>query len=537
MHKLAGDIMLAWGWKRYGIAFLSGLLLLIALPPFDFFAVGFLSFPVLLLLLEGAAGSAGTRGLLRHYQAALTGWFFGFGYFLGGLWWVGRALFAEGREFLWALPLAVLGLPAALACFFALGAIIARMFWGRGIGAAASLALGVGISEWLRGILFTGFPWNGIGMTAMPVPALMQPVGVFGIVGVNALAVFMFALPGAAALSNRRWLGPAFALLLLGANAIYGLHALSGGNKSNTGAEGKVVRIVQPSIAQSEKWDEGERDRIFKTYLDLTAQPAKEDEKRPALVVWPETSIPFILSDKPEALAALGETLQDGQWLLAGAVRQEGIRQNGEVVRYYNAMLLVNDKGEIVDAADKAHLVPFGEYLPLDGLLRLMGLSEIVTTPGGFSAGPRLRHLNVPDLGRLLPMICYEIIFPGSASSVSPRADVIVNITNDAWYGRTPGPWQHFRLAQLQAVESGLPVIRAANNGISGMIDGHGRVLAALDLDAVGVVDADFIKSRKSSVYFELGNVMALAVFAALLAISGLTNWIQRSRMNSSVYQ
>ena len=536
MQKFAGDILLSWGWKRNGIAFLSGLVLLFALPPFNFFAIGFISFPVLLWLMEGASGSPGARGLLRHYRAAVTGWFFGFGYLVGGLWWISRALFEEGAAFLWALPLAVFALPAALAFFFALGSVFARMVWGRGIGAAAALAFGFGLSEWLRGILFTGFPWNGLAMTGMPAPAMMQATGVFGISGMNALVVFMFALPGAIALSNRRWLGPVFALVLMVANAGYGFYVLAGDATPPPALDAPVIRLVQPSIPQTDKWDEAERDNIFKTYLDLSAQPPAEGKPAPSLIIWPETAVPFLFADRPDALAALGDMLQDGQMLLAGSVRQEGLRENGDEVRFYNSMLLINDKGEIVDAADKVHLVPFGEYLPLENLLRAAGLRQIVTTPGGFSAGPRLRVLDVPKFGKFLPLICYEVIFPGVASTLKEKPDAIINITNDAWYGRTPGPWQHFRLAQLQAVESGLPLIRAANNGISGFIDGRGQVVSALDLDAIGAVDAAFLQSKISTVYSELGQSLVFAVFTALLAIAGLTNLYRRFNMSRSVY-
>ena len=535
MQKFAGDMMLSWGWKRNGIAFLSGLILLLALPPFDFFAIGFISFPVLLWLLEGSTGSPGSRGLLRHYRATVTGWFFGFGYLVGGLWWIGRALFEEGATYLWALPLAVFGLPAVLAFFFALGAMIGKMVWGRGIGAAAALAFGFGISEWLRGILFTGFPWNGIGMTAMPTPFLMQGAGVFGMVGMNALAVFLFALPGAFALSRRRWLGPSLALVLFGANAGYGMYALSQDKSVANDFDLPVVRVVQPSISQSEKWDETEQDRIFKTYLDLSAQPPADGKPLPRFIVWPETAVPFMFADRPDALAALGDMLQEGQMLLAGSVRQEGERANGDEVRFYNSMLLINDRGEIVDAADKVHLVPFGEYLPMQSILRMTGLREIVTTPGGFSAGPRLKQLELPGFGKVLPLVCYEIIFPGTANSVSPRPKAIINITNDAWYGRTPGPWQHLRLAQLQAVESGIAVIRSANNGISAFIDGRGQIVSALALDAVGAIDAVFPQSKPSTVYSESGLRTIFAVFVGLIAIAGLTNLRGRSTISKSV--
>ena len=183
-------------------------------------------------------------------------------------------------------------------------------------------------------------------------------------------------------------------------------------------------------------------------------------------------------ADRPDALVALGETLADKQVLLAGTVRQEGNRNEGETVRYYNSVLAINDLGEITDAADKAHLVPFGEYLPMADLLESFGLQQLVTTPGGFSAGSGRHRFKIAGFPDIAPLICYEIIFPGAMGTEPPG--LAVNVTNDAWYGRTPGPWQHLRLAQIRAAETGVPVVRAANNGVSAFIDGFGRIISAL---------------------------------------------------------
>jgi apolipoprotein N-acyltransferase len=534
LQKIASDIILAWGWKRNGIAFLAGLCLNFALPPFDFFGVGFVAFPVLLWLLEGADPSPSARGVLRTYPAAVVGWFFGFGYFLGGLWWLGNALINAGPEFIWALPLAVVGLPAALAFFFSFAAIIARTLRGSGIGAAASLAFAVGITEWLRGFVFTGFPWNGIGMTIMPSPTLMQSASVFGIVGMNAIAVFVFALPGCFILGRYKWMGPVLSGALFCAHAVFGFMTL--GNTPQTSPKDiSTARIVQPSIQQSDKWNQAERDRIFSTYLKLTAQLPEEGKPVPALVIWPETAVPFILTDRPDALAAIGEVLVDGQILLAGAVRQEGARENGDELRYYNSIVAINSNGEIIDAADKVHLVPFGEYLPMQGLLRSLGIDQIVTTPGGFTAGSRLHTFSLPNLPPILSMICYEIIFPGALEAAKTRPQLVVNVTNDAWYGHTPGPYQHFRLAQIRAVESGVPIIRAANNGVSGFIDSHGKVTSALDLDVFGNLDAPIDQNASKTVYSSYAKRSIFFTYCVLLALIGLTNLFLRFRIKPSV--
>ena len=533
-ETLAGNIMSLWGWKRNALAFFSGAILTLALPPFDFFAVGFISFPILIWLLEGAAPSPNARGALRLYPSAVIGWFFGFGYFVFGLWWLANALLAQGNEFIWALPLAVFGLPAFLALFYAGAAMIGKSIWGNGIGAAAALAFGFGISEWLRATIFTGFPWNGIGLTAMPSPVMMQSASIFGVTGMNALAVLMFALPSTVGLHKHRFFGPFLAPCLLVAHGTYGYWRIYEVAVVQRQPSGKIVRLVQPSYKQSEKWDEAERDKIFANYLSLSTQISESNQPKPDLIIWPETAVPFIFTDRPQALSALGAALDDNQTLLAGAVRQEGQRDAGETVRYYNSMLAINGKGEIIDAADKVHLVPFGEYLPFGDLLRSLGVQE-VAMPGGFSAGSAQHIFKLPNLPKILPLICYEIIFPGVTAEENDGAKIVVNITNDAWYGRSPGPYQHFRLAQLRSVESGVPLIRSANNGISGEVDGYGRVVAALALDVVGVLDVKIPPSLEPTIYIQHGQRVIFLLFAALFAISSLTKLRRRYRISKSV--
>jgi apolipoprotein N-acyltransferase len=485
MERLAGRIILLWGWKRLALAFLAGALGALAQPPFDFFAVCFVSFPVLVWLMDGIA--TGARSGLAALRAAFgLGWWFGFGYFVAGLWWTGAALLVEADQFAWALPFAILGLPALLAIFYGLATALARLLWSDDIGRLFALAAGFGIAEWLRATVLTGFPWNAIGYAAMPVPLLMQSVGVVGTFGMNALAVLVFCLPAMLAAGRQRRLALALGLVLVAAHLGYGYARLA--MPGPAGGTDLVVRLVQPSIRQDEKWDATERDRIFRTYLDLSRTPLAENAPRPDVILWPETAVPYLLTERPDALAAIGDLLQDGQLLLAGAVRAEaGV---GTATRYYNAVVAVDSSGTIVDAADKLHLVPFGEYVPLESILSRLGVTRIVESVGGFSPGASRRLLRLKEGVVALPLICYEIIFPGLVLQDAASAGLLLNVTNDAWYGDTPGPYQHFRQAQIRAVEAGLPLIRAANNGVSAVVDPKGRIVDALALDAVGVIDA-----------------------------------------------
>lgn len=514
MERLAGKVILLWGWRRALTAFLAGMLAALSQPPFDFFAVCFLSFPVLVWLLDGASGFRDETLLRRMARPFFIGWCFGFGYFVAGLWWTGKALLVEADLFAWALPLAVLGLPALLAVFYGFATALARLFWSDGLSRIVALAFAFGLAEWLRSFVLTGFPWNPIGHALMPTPLLMQSVSVIGMTGMNALAVLIFATPALLASRRGRRAGFTLAAILACLHVGYGAWRLSGANEAS--ATLVNVRIVQPSIDQSEKWDADIRDRIFATYLDMSARAPAEGDQQPDLIVWPETSVPFILAERPDALVALGELLQPGQTLLAGAVRLESAAA-GQTERYYNAVVAINDAGETYDAVDKIHLVPFGEYLPFANVLSHLGMSRLVQSVSDFSSGGPRHAIETATGVRVLPFVCYEIIFPGIASTAQDQSDLILNVTNDAWFGDTPGPYQHFRQAQVRAVEAGLPMVRAANNGISGVVDAYGRIISAFAVNAVGVLDVAVPKQRLEPRF------PSSLVGAGLLAILGLS--------------
>jgi apolipoprotein N-acyltransferase len=488
MEWLAGRIMLLSGARRALVAFTAGLIAVFALPPFGIFAAPFLSFPVLVWLIDGASGNPDHGVVRRSFPAFLIGWCFGFGYFLGGLWWLGNALLVEADEFAWAVPLAVIGLPAFLAFFYAFTVALARLLWSDGIGRIAALAFAFGLFEWLRSFVLTGFPWNAIGYAAMPVPVMMQSAAVIGLAGVNMLAVFVFAAP--ALIGTRKGLrtGLSLAVLLVVAHFGYGFYRLA--QPLPPPADPAVtVRLVQPLIDQSKKFDDSERWTIFEDHLTLTQVPVESGGKRPDIVVWPETSIPFLLTENPDALLRISEVLQDGQILIAGAVRAEDAGA-GQPPRYYNSIYVIDDRGQIVGASDKVHLVPFGEYLPLEGLLSAAGLNAIAASmPGGFSAAATRSVLTLPGGKTLYPLICYEAIFPREIGNDALPTNALLNITNDAWFGNTPGPYQHFLQAQLRSVETGLPLIRAANTGVSAVVDARGEVVTGLPFGVRGYVD------------------------------------------------
>lgn len=530
MERLAGRIILLWGWRRSALAFFAGAFAVIGQAPYDFFAACFVSFPILVLLLDGATGDVAVGHLNRLYPAFSIGWWFGFGYFLAGLWWVGAAFLVEAESFAWALPFALIGIPLVLAVFYGFAAAVARLLWTSNIGRIAALAFGFALGEWLRSFLFTGFPWNAIGYAAMPVPLLMQSASVVGMNGMNALAVFVFALP--VVLFNRQsvCLGVALFTALIAAHVSFGYYRLT---KAEPEVADKLdVRIVQPSVDLSEKWDKAVRDRIFASLIAQSSAPPAPGHNKPQLIIWPETAVPFLFNERPDAFAALSEMLDDGQMLLAGIVREEAATAGFSEDRYYNSVVAINDRGEIIDAVDKVHLVPFGEYIPFADLLGSIGLEQIVAGPMNFAAGNERHAISVTGGVSVLPFICYEVIFSDLVAIDAASSKLIVNVTNDAWFGDTPGPYQHFRQAQVRAVENGLPLLRAANTGISAVVDQRGRIVDALAIGAKGEIDVQLPVYRLEAVSTRQRRVNGLLTVLLFGAVSLVVIVRQRLRAN-----
>ena len=511
------------------MALLAGAFAVPSVAPYDFFAVCFVAFPILVWLLDGTEVEPRTGLIRRAIPAFAIGWWFGFGYFAAGLWWVGTAMLVEAENYAWALPFAVVILPAILALFYGLATAIARLFWTDDVGRIAALAVAFASAEWLRTFVFTGFPWNPVGMAAMPVPLLMQSVSVIGMNGMNALAVFVFAAPALLAGQRHVKLGLGLAALLMAMHVSFGYYQLT----KKAGADGPVlsVRIVQPSIDQALKWDGSVRDRIFGELIALSQAPVAEGQAKPALILWPETAVPFLFTERPDALAALSHLLGEDQLLVAGVVRAEG-GSGGAAARYYNSVMAIDGGGVIVDAVDKVHLVPGGEYLPLAELFEALGVERLVPIPNTFSAGGPRRLISLPLAVRAAAFVCYEIIFSELVAADSTGADVIVNVTNDGWFGNTPGPYQHLRQAQVRAVENGLPLLRAANTGISAAIDSHGRILDALSINARGTLDLQFPLSANNTVFLAGRSLNGLAVVLFLTLVFIGMNVRQRLRLD-----
>ncbi|HVY19209.1 MAG TPA: apolipoprotein N-acyltransferase [Bauldia sp.] len=518
MQAFASAIIVLWGWRRFAVAFVAGAFSALAFAPFDLFPILWITVPVFVWLIDGSEVSEGASWWRKLVPAAIVGFAFGFGFFVAGLWWIGSALLVDAGAFAWALPLAVAGLPAVLALFWALGAALARAFWTEGWPRLAVFAVTMAAAEWLRGHLLTGFPWNAFGYALTPMPLMMQTASLVGTWGLTLAAFFIFAAPVLLLPDRhhtRRASRVAFALaaVLYVAHIGYGAVRLSAGPDAMV--PGVTFRIVQPAIPQDEIWESAPPATIMARYAELSR--GNTGLEGITHLIWTESAFPFLLTENPAALKTIADLLPPGTTLFTGAARAERVIGSDDPPMVYNSIYAIDDAGEIRAAYDKVHLVPFGEYLPFASLLRAVGIRQAIAAPVGFSPGQTLRTLSVPGTPPFAPLICYEIIFPGAVVAPGPvRPQWMLNVTNDAWFGRTPGPYQHLEQARVRAVEEGLPLVRAANAGISAIVDAHGRVLASLDLDKVGSVDGGLPVALPPTPYARFGDWM----FVGLLFVA-----------------
>lgn len=518
IERIANAVVLSWGWRRFGLALAAGAVSALAQAPFHAAPVLFVTFPVLVWLLDGATNGH-PRGLRRLLPAFAVGWWFGLGYFVAGIYWVGSAFLVEAETFAWMLPFAVLGLPAYLALFWGFGAVLARLVWSDGWPRVPALAVGLTAGEWLRGWALTGFPWNSVGQAVAATTVTAQAAALVGTWGLTLLGVLVFAAPAALAPAARRRAGPFLVVVAAIAIAEIGYGAVRLGGAGDDLVPDVALRIVQPATTQADKWEPEQARAVLDTLLALS--DANLSPEHPGILgvthlIWPETALPFFLTESPEALVEIGALLPPGTTLLTGAPRFEGAPG---ARRYFNSVYVVNDAGQILDAYDKVHLVPWGEYLPLASILGRLGLDNLTRMVGGFSSGSAARTLTVPGAPAAAILICYEVIFPGVGVDRDNRPGWIVNVTNDGWFGMTAGPYQHFHQVRIKAIEEGVPIARAANTGISGVIDPYGRVVAQLALGEDGVVDAPLPAALAPTIYSRFGEGPALMMAAVALAV------------------
>ncbi len=445
-------------------------------------------------------GTRATKG-----QAALTGWAFGTGYFVHALQWIVSPFMVDAARHGWMAPFALVFLAAGLALFWGAAFWLARRMGGP---RHWPLVLTWAGAEMIRAYIFTGFPW------AMPAQALVdgQAGQALAVIGPYAVNLWLFAIACVVAMTVPRAWGArvagaavaAFMVVLMVLPPAAGPSALT----SHT------IRLIQPNAAQKDKWDPEKIPVFFDRQLGFTAAPATDPDAPPDLVIWSETAIPWSLDLAGTALQEIAKAGGDAPVAL-------GVQRRTQT-RFFNAMVVLDAQGAVSQSYDKHHLVPFGEYMPLGDLLADFGIYGLASRDGnGYSSGPGARLLDFGPLGTALPLICYEAVFPHDVNAAPARPRFLIQITNDAWFGKGAGPLQHLAQARMRAIEQGLPLARAANTGVSAMIDPQGRVTAALPLNIAGFLDAALPAPLKPTLYSRSGDLPLALLLLVGLAFAG----------------
>ncbi|WP_235068022.1 apolipoprotein N-acyltransferase [Asticcacaulis sp. YBE204] len=481
-------------------AALMGLLIGLAQPPFGFLP-GLLGYAVLLWSLDQDLEPKPLR------KAFAIGWWAGFTYFLVGCFWVAEAFLVDAENQGWMAPFAVTMLPSGIALFWGAAFALYRRFrpdhvlrWLFFVGLFCGF-------EWLRGTILTGFPWNPAGATWKAGSALSQLAALFGVYGLSLVTVAVFSslavtVWGQGSIRTRwRGLTPLLAsVVVLFTCLIYGSVRLATTSVVTTDT---LVRIVQPDIGQRAKWTEGALMDVLDGYAVMTKAAINRKNLQkvtnsdlpayPRIVIWPEGALPDsadnLLDPQSETAKIFAGLLKENQTLLWGAYHQDIDSQKGVVWR--NSLLSLHrhaGETQVRVAYSKFKLVPFGEFLPFEKALEKVGIKELVHVGDGFTAGPRTHSVEIDNMPRFLPLICYEGLFPALSSETFKATDDmqrpqwIVNISNDAWFGPTTGPVQHLNLSSYRAIEEGLPMVRSTPTGISAMIDPLGRTIKASEI-------------------------------------------------------
>ncbi len=491
-------------WQQRAAAFAAGAVSALAFAPLNAFPAMLLGYAVLLVLLDGAPARPSS---LRHF--AWLGWAFGCGQFLVGLHWIVFPFFVDPVQHGWQAPFALLAMSAGLALFPCLACLAAAYFWHTGVGRLFIFTAAFSASQWLRGHVFTGFPWNlsayGWGASL----EILQSTALFGAYGLTLLTILLGASLAELMSQRIRWQIPAAMTVLFAALWFGGASRLA---STTVQFEPNVqLRIVQPNVPENEK---NSRQYMLRNWQRLLTLSRSVNGPVPTHIIWPEAAVPFLLTDSPEAMDQVGTLTGPSHVLITGAIRRE---QSGDgEPRYFNSLYVLGAGSNNV--YDKFHLVPFGEYLPFEGVLNALGITKLAGGAVSLSAGNGPRTLSIPNAPPAGPLICYEIIFPGAVTA-SPRPQWFINLTNDAWFGPWAGPRQHLLSARVRAIEEGIPVVRAANTGISGVIDGTGQILASLPLNQMGVLNSALPKALPPTPYAKYGDLGFLLLLLSSAAM------------------
>lgn len=495
------------GTKRNALAFFAGILMTLTLPPVFALPLIIPAFTILFVLVDAAPTSKRAFG---------DGWWWGMGWHVTGLYWFCIALLTDPEKFAWLIPFCLIGLNAIIALYAGIACWLWKKSRVRGLSGILLFSIIWTLVEFARGHLFTGFPWNLAGYVFTAHDTLLQMASLVGVYGLTWFAVILGVIPAAIfyGRTRRAWfvIVLTYSALILGAG--WGAWRLANAENIESGTR---LRLVQPNIQQNLRWDPAHRRQVLDEHIKLTRLPGIENID---VVIWPETAAPYAIRSEDVIAKLMGGAIGKNAHLVLGGLRVDGDEKNWQI---YNSMLVLNHNGTIVTYYDKARLVPFGEFIPLR-----KWLPRSLLMPAGdkdFSIGRSGVTLQIPsEKQAFLPLICYEVIFPEmlevDASFAAPTW--MLNITNDAWFGNSSGPYQHFHMARMRAVEQGLPLVRVANTGISAVVDAYGRILSKMGLGISSAIDIELPKANQlTNKLFSLENkaLMVLIITGLMLTI------------------
>ncbi len=437
-------------------------------------------------------------------EAFQYAFYFGFGLGFLSLAWISNALLIDGGTYVLLIPFLLMGLgllfglfyavPASLSCFAQSG--FKRLFAFSGLFV---------FFEWVRSWLLTGFPWNLTGYIWNDVLPILQSASVWGVYGLSLITVLTFS--SGAFLPKVKPLLMSMGILVI----LYGLGLFRLYGASHDMVFGVQLRLVQPNIEQSLKWNPQKAEENLSKLIRLS----RENNQNITHVIWPEAAVSFLIDQNEMERLRLMSAIRQGSFLITGGLR--GVDPIHK--KLSNSLFILDDMTNLISYYDKSHLVPFGEYVPLKDIIPI---PKVVPLPADFQAGTGIRTITIPKAPTASPLICYEIIFPGQVALKKPRPNWLLNITNDAWYGISAGPYQHLGIAQMRAVEEGLPVVRGTNNGISAVINPYGQIIASKGLGEEGIIDSPLPRSIDPTPYAKLGNLIPLTLSFLFLIIGFL---------------
>lgn len=527
MTRLAEWTMLSHGWRRFFLLFVAGAVAATSIAPWFVLPALFVAFPFWVWALDGAERKT---GLGRLFGPAFTiGFAFGWGYFTVAFHWLGAAFLLEGGLYLIPMPFAILALAALIALFWGLASALAHLCWSHGAWRIVTLTAFLGLAEYARGTLFSGFPFDLLGYALTATPEMMQLASIVGVYGLTLLAALLAMTPALIWPADGRGVAQRLIPFVLAVAVLAAQIGWGNVRLNSTPAVPRTdikVRMVQPVITEHADWASANPADIVTRLIDLSSSktsPSDQGLADKTQLIWPESVFPFFMSQYPEGLARLARMLPDHTMLLTGAPREP--ESDGpdpaEANPGYNSLLAIDTNGEIVASYDKSHLVPFGEYLPFEKFWSLFGIRQFVPGTNGWAPGDGKRLMSPPGMPAFIALICYEAIFSGDLGADPTKAEFLLNISNDEWFDGSIGPAQHAHHALLRAVETGLPLLRATNSGITFAADPLGRITGQLAPSEPGILDVVPAQKLDPTPFDRFGNwpFLGAVLLGILLAL------------------